>query len=100
MGCDSIGDLVTTPLGGGFYDSTFGWGGIVVFDAQMNLIYKWDACSACGGFFSHFAGTKKVRGRNALLVKLINGPRMDAGGRADPTVPLYFDGKKFTFAGN
>lgn len=99
MGCDSIGGLVTKPLGGGLYDSTFGWAGIVVFDAQMNLIFKWDACSACGGFFSSFAGTKKVRGHNALMINLVNGPVADATGqRIQLTLPLYFNGKEFKFA--
>lgn len=73
-------------------------GGIVVFDDELNLIFKWEACSACGGFFSHFAGTKKVQGHNALMIKLVDGPLMEGGGRAEPTVPLYFDGRQFRFA--
>ncbi|MGC2237810.1 MAG: hypothetical protein WA584_16720 [Pyrinomonadaceae bacterium] len=74
-------------------------GGIIVFDADMNLIFKWEACTACGGFFSSFAGTKKIKGHNALLVKLVNGPRNEKGITTQLTLPLYFNGKTFTFAG-
>jgi len=64
-------------------------GGIVVLDDELNVIFKWDACGACGGFFNQFAGTKKVKGHNALMVKLDG---------AAGTVPLYFDGRTFRFA--
>ena len=83
VGCDYFGD---------------GNGGIVVLNDELQIIYKWDACSACGGFFSRFAGTTKVKGHKALLIQLVNGPRLDAGGRVEPIVPLYFDGKEFKFA--
>lgn len=72
-------------------------GGIIVFDADMNVLLKWEACTACGGIFSHFAGVKKVKGRNALMVQLINGPRLETGITSTPIVPLYFDGTKFRF---
>jgi len=101
VGCDSFGDTPFMALNndGTERETTIpSNGGLIVFDAEMNVIFKWEACSACGGFFSHFAGTKKIRGHNALMVQLVNGPRMDAGGRLEPIVPLYFDGRKFTFA--
>ena len=72
-------------------------GGIIVFDADMNVLLKYEACTSCGGFFGHFAGVKRVKGRNALMVQLINGPRLDNGGTSTPIVPLYFDGTKFRF---
>ena len=72
-------------------------GGIIVFDADMNVLLKCEACTACGGIFSHFAGVKKVKGRNALMVQLINGPRLETGVTSTPIVPLYFDGMKFRF---
>ena len=102
VGCDSFGITATYIAIGtdGKPKQMYGpsGGGIVVFDTRMNLIFKWEACSACGGFFSHFAGTQKVQGHNALMVKLVNGPRLDAGGTAEPTVPLYFNGREFKFA--
>lgn len=66
--------------------------GIVVLDEEFNPIFKWKGCSACG-WFSRFAGSKKVKGHNALFIEL-------DGRVGTVTVPLYFDGKKFTFAGN
>src|SRR5215218_9984299 len=98
VGCDSFGitELFINTQGRPEFGPSNG--GIVVFDAEMKLLFKWKACSACGGFFSHFAGTKKVGGHNALLVKLVGGPRLDAGGRAEPIVPLYFNGKEIKFA--
>ena len=98
VGCDDLGISVIKSPDGSIESFRPTNGGIVVLDDELNLIFKWDACSACGGFFSHFAGMKKFRGHNALIVQLVNGPRLDAGGRAEPTVPLYFNGKKFTFA--
>lgn len=92
MGCDSFGVSQENFL-------DWSTGGIVVLDKDLNLIFKWNACTACGGFFSHFAGIKKFRGRNALMVKLYNGPRSDIGNiAAQLTLPLYFNGKEFKFA--
>ena len=96
VGCDSFG------VGEGFRDmqgkpmlvpST---GGIIVFDADMNVLFRWAASTASGGFFSSFAGTKKVKGHNALLVKLVGGPRRDDGKPTPPLLlPLYFNGREF-----
>jgi hypothetical protein len=101
VGCDSFGNIPFIALndnGTTRQDYIPSNGGLIVFDAEMNIIFKWEACSACGGFFSSFAGMKKFKGHNALMVKLVNGPRLDGGGRAEPTVPLYFNGKEFKFA--
>lgn len=72
--------------------------GIAVLDRDLNLLYRWDACSACGGFFGSFAGTKTIKGRKALMVKMADGPRMESGDSAEPTIALHFDGKQFRFA--
>lgn len=99
VGCDSFGDTPFTALndnGTTRQDYIPSTGGLIVFDAEMNVIFRWTACTACGGFFSSFAGTKKVRGHNALLVKLVGGPRRDDGKPTPPLVlPLYFNGKEF-----
>ncbi len=81
VGCDSSELFITTN---GIIN-----GGIVVLDDEFNPIFKWTACSACG-YFSQFAGTKKVKGHNALLIKL-------DGRYGTVTHPLYFNGKTFTF---
>ena len=55
VGCDSFGIAEVKSIGGeiiGFRPTN---GGIVVFDDELRLLYTWTACSACGGFFSHFA---------------------------------------------
>ena len=72
--------------------------GIEVLDRDRRLLYRWDACSACGGFFGSFAGVRTINGQMALMVKMVDGPRMDGGGRAEPTIALHFDGKQFQFA--
>lgn len=102
VGCDSFGNTPFIALadnGTTRQDYIPSNGGLIVFDAEMNVIFKWEACSACGGFFSHFAGTKKVKGHNALMVYLVNGPRNEKGITTQLTLPLYFNGKNFTFAG-
>jgi hypothetical protein len=92
VGCDSFGVSQEN-----FQD--WSTGGLVVLDKDLNLLFKWNACTACGGFFSRFAGIKKFRGRNALMVSLYNGPRSDIGNiAAQLTLPLYFNGKEFKFA--
>jgi hypothetical protein len=99
VGCDSFGNTPFTALndnGTTRQDYIPSNGGLIVFDAEMNVIFKWEACSACGGFFSSFVGTKKIKRHNALLVKLVNGPRRDDGKPTPPLVlPLYFNGKEF-----
>lgn len=82
---------------GGTYDVP-GNGGIAVLDADMKPLFQWTACGACGGSFERFLGVKKIRGYNALMIKMSNGPLLDSGGRAQPTIPLYFDGNRFHFA--
>ena len=95
VGCDSFGNNPQAYLADG-PQSLPSNGGIVVFDFEMNIIFRWEACVACGGFFSSFAGTKKVKGHNALLVKLVGGPRRDDGKPTPPLVlPLYFNGREF-----
>lgn len=98
VGCDTfgihVGDFTDMQGNRPLFPSN---GGIIVFDADMNVLLKWEACTACGGIFSHFAGDKKVKGRNALMVQLINGPRLDNGVTSTPIVPLYFDGKRLRF---
>lgn len=100
VGCDSfpIERVILSP--DGFAKSMSGpYGGIVVLDSDLQVVFTWYSCLACAGSFSHFAGTKKVKGHNALMVYLVDGPVSDATGRASQnTVPLYFDGKKFRFA--
>lgn len=81
VGCDSFGSSEGD-------ESLIPNGGIVVLDVEFNLIFKWTACEACGGFFSRFNGTKKVKGHTALMVETSKGY----------TIPLYFNGKEFTFA--
>lgn len=93
VGCDGFDPLYL----GGTYDNPSN-GGITVLDADMKPLFHWTACSACGGFFERFVGVKKIRGYNALMIKMSNGPLMDSGGRAQPTIPLYFDGNRFHFA--
>jgi hypothetical protein len=92
VGCDSFGLQEVFPLNAqgrpelSLFPSS---GGIVVFDADMNLIFKWEAQMLLGVFDS-FAGMKKVRGHNALMVRI-------KGGSGDGAVlPLYFNGKTFT----
>ncbi|HRI02750.1 MAG TPA: hypothetical protein PLL77_03310 [Pyrinomonadaceae bacterium] len=92
VGCDSFGDIPFAALndnGTTRQDYIPSNGGLIVFDAEMNVLFKWEACSACGGFFNRFAGTKKFKGRSALWVHL--------DGVAG-TIPLYFDGRTFKFA--
>lgn len=92
VGCDSFGNIPFMALndnGTTRQDYIPSNGGLIVFDAEMNVIFKWEACSACGGFFSRFAGSKKFKGYNALWVHLDG---------AAGTIPLYFDGKVFKFA--
>lgn len=91
VGCDSFGihehfiDIQGRPV---LFPSN---GGILVFDADGNLIFKWQAQMLLG-VFDHFAGIRKVRGHNALMVRI-------KGGSGDGAVlPLYFNGKTFTFA--
>jgi hypothetical protein len=81
VGCNSSEFFITTN---GIIS-----GGIVVLDDEFNPIFKWTACSACG-YFSQFAGSKKVKGHNALLIKL-------DGRYGTVTEPLYFNGKMFMF---
>jgi len=99
VGCDSFGihEALFTDMQGKrpLWPSN---GGIIVFDADLNVLLKYEACTACGGFFDSFAGVKKIKGRNALMVQLVNGPRLDATGVTSvPIVPLYFDGKRLRF---
>lgn len=108
VGCGSFGLGEVKSIDGEVLGYRPTNGGVVVFDDELNLIFKWDACVACGGFFSRFAGTKKVRGHNALMIEVYgtrSDPLMEGGGRAKPTapvylptVPLYFDGRQFRFA--
>src|SRR5258706_14119855 len=88
VGCDSFGDTPLSALNDngttrqGYIPNS---GGLIVFDADMNVVFRWTASTSAGGFFSSFAGTKKVKGHSALLVKLVGGPRRDDG---KPTAPL------------
>jgi hypothetical protein len=96
VGCDSFGNAKTFIAVDGTQQYGPSTGGIIVFDSEMNVIFRWTACTACGGFFSGFAGTKKVQGHNALLITLVGGPRRDDGRPTPPLMlPLYFNGREF-----
>ena len=99
VGCDSFGDYPFTALNDNGTTRQVPMpsnGGLIVFDTEMNIVFKWTASTSAGGFFSSFAGTKKVKGHNALLVKLVGGPRRDDGKPTAPALlPLYFNGREF-----
>ena len=99
VGCDSFGDTPFSALndnGTTRQDYIPNSGGLIVFDAEMNVVFRWTASTSAGGFFSSFAGTKKVKRHNALLVKLVGGPRRDDGKPTAPLLlPLYFNGREF-----
>lgn len=99
VGCDSFGNIPFEALndnGTTRQDYIPNSGGLIVFDAEMNVVFRWTASTSAGGFFSSFAGTKKVKGHNALLVKLVGGPRRDDGKPTAPLLlPLYFNGREF-----
>lgn len=72
--------------------------GIAVLDTDLQLLFRWDACSACGGFFGAFAETKVIKGRKVLMVQMTNGSRMEDGSSDAPKIALHFDGQQFRFA--
>ena len=84
VGCDSFGEHFINVTGQPeLFPSS---GGILVFDADGNLIFKWLAQMLLGEF-DHFVGIKKVRGHNALMV------RIKGGSGAGAVLPLYFNGR-------
>ena len=97
VGCDSfpIERVIMSP--DGFAESMSGpYGGIVVLDSDLQVVFTWKSNLAYPLSPCQFAGMKKFKGHNALMVKLFASDCSDATGRVSQiTVPLYFDGKKF-----
>jgi hypothetical protein len=97
VGCDlfPIEREIMSP--DGFLESMSGnHGGIVVLDSDWHVVFTYKDCLACAGSFSNFAGMKKFKGHNALMVKLVGGPQRDDGKPTPPLLlPLYFNGKEF-----
>lgn len=97
VGCDyfEIERVIMSP--DGLAESMSGpYGGIVVLDSDLQVVFTWKSSLAYPLSPCQFAGMKKFKGHNALMVKLFASNCSDATGRVSQiTVPLYFDGKKF-----